>query len=199
LATECIVPSASRDCGCTCRDSSMQLIAFDSSPSNRFSFWEGLHYRPGRGASGAGAFSPAPCATGDWGRLYLTGHLRCCATPSSSFGPRGLSHGCPRKWELPCGRPPASCVAVPAPHPWRTEGEGLDWRSSARRSRSLLLDSGVGGAGVDEGQARVNRSVVVIAPCPRRHPQPDAVLLKSHRPSPGARQSRFDSLWLLPF
>jgi hypothetical protein len=33
---------------------------------------------------------------------------------------------------------------------------------------------------VDEGQARVNRSVV-IAPCPRRHPQPDAVLLKSHR------------------
>jgi hypothetical protein len=43
------------------------------------------------------------------------------------------------------------------------------------------LDSGVGGAGVDEGQAqaRVNR-FVVIAPCPRRHPQPDAVLLKSH-------------------
>jgi hypothetical protein len=26
----------------------------------------------------------------------------------------------------------------------------------------------------------VNR-FVVIAPCPRRHPQPDAVLLKSHR------------------
>ena len=44
----------------------------------------------------------------------------------------------------------------------------------------VLLDSGVGGAGVDEGQARVNR-FVVIAPCPRRHPQPDAVLLKSHR------------------
>jgi hypothetical protein len=46
----------------------------------------------------------------------------------------------------------------------------------------ILLDSCVGGAGVDEGQARVNR-FVVIAPCPRRHrhPQPDAVLLKSHR------------------
>jgi hypothetical protein len=42
----------------------------------------------------------------------------------------------------------------------------------------LLLDSGVGGAGVDEGQARVHR-FVVIAPCPRRHPQPDAVLLES--------------------
>jgi hypothetical protein len=33
---------------------------------------------------------------------------------------------------------------------------------------------------VDEGQARVNR-FVVVAPCPRRHPQPDAVLLKSQR------------------
>jgi hypothetical protein len=37
-----------------------------------------------------------------------------------------------------------------------------------------------GGAGVDEGQARVNRCVVIV-PCPRRHPQPDAVLLESHR------------------
>jgi hypothetical protein len=44
----------------------------------------------------------------------------------------------------------------------------------------ILLGSCVGGAGVDEGQARVNR-FVVVAPCPRRHPQPDAVLLKSHR------------------
>jgi hypothetical protein len=43
-----------------------------------------------------------------------------------------------------------------------------------------LLDSGVGSAGVDEGQACVNR-FVVIAPCPRRHPQPGAVLLESHR------------------
>jgi hypothetical protein len=31
------------------------------------------------------------------GGLYLTGHLRCCAAPSASFGSRGLSHGCPRK------------------------------------------------------------------------------------------------------
>jgi hypothetical protein len=60
-------------------------------------------------------------------------------------------------------------VAVPAPHPWRTEGEGLD--GVARRALlafvstpQALLDSGVGGAGVDEGQARVNR-FVVIAPC----------------------------------
>jgi hypothetical protein len=74
---------------------------------------------------------------------------------------------------------------VPAPHPWRTEGEGLE--EVARRALlafvsapQVLLDSGVGGAGVDEGQARVNR-FVVVAPCPRRHPQPDAVLLKSHR------------------
>jgi hypothetical protein len=35
------------------------------------------------------------------------------------------------------------------------------------------------GAGVDEGQAGVNR-FVVIAPCSHRHPQPDAVLLESH-------------------
>ena len=60
-------------------------------------------------------------------------------------------------------------MAVPAPHPWRTEGEGLD--EVARRALlafvsapQVLLDSGVGGAGVDEGQARVNR-FVVIAPC----------------------------------
>jgi hypothetical protein len=33
---------------------------------------------------------------------------------------------------------------------------------------------------VDEGQARVD-ICVVIAPCPRRHSQPDAVLLESHR------------------
>jgi hypothetical protein len=59
------------------------------------------------------------------------------------------------------GRPLASCVAVPAPHPWRTEGEGLD--EAARRALlafvsapQVLLDSGVGGAGVDEVQARVN-------------------------------------------
>jgi hypothetical protein len=32
-----------------------------------------------------------------WGGLYLTGHLRCRATPHASFGSRGLSHGCPRK------------------------------------------------------------------------------------------------------
>jgi hypothetical protein len=42
------------------------------------------------------------------------------------------------------------------------------------------LGSGVGSAGVDEGQARVN-VFVAIAPCPRRHPQPDAMLLESHR------------------
>jgi hypothetical protein len=59
-------------------------------------------------------------------------------------------------------------VAVPAPHPWRTKGEGLD--EVARRALlafvnapQVFLDSGVGGAGVaDEGQARVNRSVVMI-------------------------------------
>jgi hypothetical protein len=48
-------------------------------------------------------------------------------------------------------------VAVPAPHPWRTEGKGLD--EVARRALlafvsapQVLLDSGVGGAGVDEAQ-----------------------------------------------
>jgi hypothetical protein len=76
-------------------------------------------------------------------------------------------------------------LPCPTPHPWRTEGEGLD--EVARRALlalvgapQVLLDSGVGGAGVDEGQARVNR-FAVIAPCPRRHPQPAAVLLESHR------------------
>jgi hypothetical protein len=51
--------------------------------------------------------------------------------------------------------PPASCVAVPARHPWRTEGERLD--EVARRALlalvgapQILLDSCVGGAGVDE-------------------------------------------------
>jgi hypothetical protein len=46
-------------------------------------------------------------------------------------------------------------VAVPAPHPWRTKGDGLD--GVARRAvlafvsaPQVLLDSGVGGAGVDE-------------------------------------------------
>jgi hypothetical protein len=55
-------------------------------------------------------------------------------------------------------------VAVPAPRPWCTEGEGLD--EVARRALlafvsapQVLLDSGVGGAGVDEGQARANRFV----------------------------------------
>jgi hypothetical protein len=49
----------------------------------------------------------------------------------------------------PKPRLPASCVAVPAPHPWRTEGEGLD--EVARRALlafvsapQVLLDSGVG-------------------------------------------------------
>jgi hypothetical protein len=57
-------------------------------------------------------------------------------------------------------------VAVPAPRPWRTKGEGLD--EVARRALlafvsapQVLLDSGVGGAGVDEGQARVNRFVAI--------------------------------------
>jgi hypothetical protein len=53
-------------------------------------------------------------------------------------------------------------------------------RHSPREPARFASDSGVGGAGVDEGQARVN-TFVVIAPCPRRHPQPDVVLLKSHR------------------
>jgi hypothetical protein len=51
--------------------------------------------------------------------------------------------------------PPASCVAVPAPHPGRTTGEGLD--EVTRRALlafvsapQILLDSCVGGAGVDE-------------------------------------------------
>jgi hypothetical protein len=66
--------------------------------------------------------------------------------------------------ELPCGRP-ARVVAVPTPHPWRTEGEGLD--EVARRALlefisapQVFLDSGVGGAGADEGQAHVNRSEI---------------------------------------
>jgi hypothetical protein len=48
---------------------------------------------------------------------------------------------------------PASCVAVPVPHPWRTEGEGLD--EVARRALlafvsapQVLLSSGVSGGAV---------------------------------------------------
>jgi hypothetical protein len=66
-------------------------------------------------------------------------------------------------------------VAAPTPGaPKAKDWTGLraarPWRSSASAPQVFL----------DEGQARVNRSVV-IAPCPRRHPQPDAVLLESHR------------------
>jgi hypothetical protein len=91
------------------------------------------------------------------GGLVLNRHRRCFATPYAPSGPRGLSHGFPGKQGLPCGGPPASCVAVPAPHPWRTEGEGLD--EVARRALLALVGAagplgqrGVGGAGVDEGQ-----------------------------------------------
>jgi hypothetical protein len=48
-------------------------------------------------------------------------------------------------------------------------------------SSQLHLDRCVVGAGVEhKGQARVNR-FVVIAPCPRRHPQSDAVPLIGSR------------------
>jgi hypothetical protein len=76
---------------------------------------------------------------------------------------------------------------------WCFKGKGLD--EVARRALlalvgapQILLDSCVGGAGVDEGQARVNR-FVVVAPCPRHHPQPDAVLVvkASLRLGPGSR------------
>jgi hypothetical protein len=79
----------------------------------------------------------------------------------------------------------------PPPTPGAKDGEGLDagrgccapralGRSSARRRSSWTAASAVQES-VDEGQARVDR-FVVIAPCPRRHLQPDAaVLLESHR------------------
>jgi hypothetical protein len=63
-------------------------------------------------------------------------------------------------------------VAVPAPNPRSTAGgEGLDevarrtrsWRSSVVSAPQVLLVSCVGGAGVDEGQACVNRFVFVAA------------------------------------
>jgi hypothetical protein len=84
-------------------------------------------------------------------------------------------------------RPPRACVAVavPAPHTRRTEGEGVDEISCCALlalvgAPQVFFDSCVGGAGVDEGQARVNM-FVEIAPHPRRHPQLGAVLLESHR------------------
>jgi hypothetical protein len=151
-------------------------------------FGRGFHYRPGKAprhpktdlvsprpmfplTSGSGTTTqqlPFFVFFGGGGGLYVTGHLRCCAAPSAPFGSRGLSHGCPRKKGLPCGRPPASCVAVPAPHPWRTEGGGLRTgrgcapRVLGVRQRAVgplgqRAGSGVGGAGVDEGQARVSR------------------------------------------
>jgi hypothetical protein len=51
-------------------------------------------------------------------------------------------------------------VAVPAPRPWRTKGEGPD--EDARRALlalagapQIFLESCVGGTGADEGLARV--------------------------------------------
>jgi hypothetical protein len=78
------------------------------------------------------------------------------------------------------GRQPRAwrCPMVPAPHPspWRTEGGGLD--EIARRALlalvgapQVLLDSCVGGAGADKGQARVNRFVVIALSMP---PPPSA-------------------------
>jgi hypothetical protein len=70
---------------------------------------------------------------------------------------------------------------APSPSPRSSKGKGLD--EVARRALlslvtlpQLYLDRCVVGAGVDRGQARVKR-FVVIAPCPRRHPQPNAVPL----------------------
>jgi hypothetical protein len=70
----------------------------------------------------------------------------------------------------------------------------LSWRSSLGALLALvgapqvLLDIGVGGAGADKGQARVNRPVVIASP-PRptaSHPQPDKASLRPS-PSPGSR------------
>jgi hypothetical protein len=76
-------------------------------------------------------------------------------------------------------------VRCPPPAPGAPK---VNWTGRGRSSLLALLvgapqfflESGVGGAGVDKGQARVNRFVVIV-PCPHRHPQPDAVLLESHR------------------
>jgi hypothetical protein len=78
-------------------------------------------------------------------------------------------------------RPPPPAPGAPKAKDWTRclcAARSRSWRSSWSLvgAPQVFLDSGVGGAGVDEGQARVNR-FVVIAPCPRRHPQPDAVLL----------------------
>jgi hypothetical protein len=62
----------------------------------------------------------------------------------------------------------------------RLRAAARSWHSSVVGAPQVFLGSCVGGAGADEGQARVNRSVVIV-PCPRRHPHPDAVLLESHR------------------
>jgi hypothetical protein len=58
-----------------------------------------------------------------------------CAAPSAPLGPLGLSHRPPAKYELPCGRPPASCVAVPAPHPGLDIVEARRVCRRARRAR----------------------------------------------------------------
>jgi hypothetical protein len=68
---------------------------------------------------------------------------------------------------MPVRKAAASCVAVPAPRPWRTEGEGLDEVACRALSAfvsapQVLLDSGVGGAGVDEGQATRSWHDVVL-------------------------------------
>jgi hypothetical protein len=80
---------------------------------------------------------------------------------------RRCGFGYQRKQGPPHGRPPGTHVAVPTPRPWLTKAK--DWarlraalgvRSSVSAPQ-VLLDSGVGGAGVDEGQARVNIFVVM--------------------------------------
>jgi hypothetical protein len=110
-----------------------------------------------------------------------------------------LSPGMPGKQEPPCGG--ATAVAAPSLlHPRCTggggprevggcrlrAGRGCALDEVARRTPlvfvsapQVLLNTSAGGVGVDEGQARANRFADVIAPCPRRHPQPDVVLLES--------------------
>jgi hypothetical protein len=103
------------------------------------------------------------------------------AAPCASSGSRGLSHGCQRKQEFPCARPPASCVAVPAPHPWRTEGEGLN--EVARRALLAFVSAPQVLLDLVAGPTVMTVLVPVGLPGSWRPPHrpPVAVALKAHQ------------------
>jgi hypothetical protein len=63
----------------------------------------------------------------------------------------------------------------------------------------VFLGSGVGSAGSGEGQAQARVNIfVVIAPCPRRHPQPDARQLNKNT-GPPQKPHLFCRFFIAPF